>query len=89
MLSQLMKNAPVIGSAYGFVKTAHQLYNCTTPAGAVVTATKGIILDCTPPLIKYPALCALCLSCSVVGTCTGNPLVISAAITLGEAIVES
>ena len=90
MLGPLMKNAPVIGSCYGFATTAVKVYNSTTPTGAIKTAVKGIVIDCTPPVIKYPALCAALATCGVASFVTGgNPLVVSATVTIGEAIVES
>jgi len=74
MLGPLIKNAPVIGSCYGFATTAVKVYNATTPAGAIKVAVKGVIIDYTPPIIKYPALCAALATCDV---------------AIGEAIVES
>ena len=89
IIEPLLKNAPILGSCYGFTKTAIKVYNSTTPTGAIKTAVKGIVLDCTPPVIKYPALCAALLGCCIAGLATGgNPLVISATVTIGEAIVE-
>lgn len=90
MLGPLMKNAPVIGSCYGFATTAVKVYNTTTPSGAIKTAVKGVVIDCTPPAIKYPVLCAAFATCGVASFVTGgNPLVVSATVTIGEAIVES
>jgi len=84
-----MKNAPVIGSFYGFTVTAIKVYNSTTPSGAIKTAVKGVILDCTPPVIKYPVLCAALLACCIATVTTGgNPLAMSATATIAEAIVE-
>ncbi len=42
---------PVAGSAYGFVRTCVKVYNATTPSRAIVAGVKGIIIDCTPPVI--------------------------------------
>jgi hypothetical protein len=89
ILGPLIKNAPVIGSCYGFATTAVKAYNSSTPSGAIMTAAKGVILDCTPPVIKYPALCAALAGCCVASVATGgNPLAVSATVTIGEAIVE-
>lgn len=86
ILGPLIKNAPVIGSCYGFAITAVQVYNSSTPSGAIKTALKGVVLDCTPPVIKYPALCAaLCIASD---TTRCNPLAVSATVTIVEAIVE-
>lgn len=45
---------PVAGLAYGFAKTCVRVYNATSPTAAIVAGCKGIIIDCTPPVIKYP-----------------------------------
>lgn len=90
VLAPFLKNAPVIGSCYGFATTAIKVYNSTTPSRAVKAAVKGLVLDCTPPAIKYPVLCAALAGCCVASVATGgNPLVVSATVTIGEAIVES
>ena len=52
--SQLVKQTPVVGSAYGFYKTASKVYNSTSPTGAVKEAVKRLVRDCIPPTIKYP-----------------------------------
>ena len=52
--SQIVKQTPVVGSVYGFYRTASRVYDSATPAGAIKEAVKGVILDCTPPAIKYP-----------------------------------
>lgn len=89
IVGPLIKNAPVIGSCYGFATTAIKVYNATSPSKAVIVGVKGIILDCTPPVIKYPALCAALATCCIASVATGgNPLAVSATITIGEAIVE-
>jgi hypothetical protein len=89
IVGPLLKNAPVIGSCYGFAQTSIKVYNSTTPSGAIKTAVKGVVLDCTPPVIKYPALCAALAGCCIASVATGgNPLAVSATVTLGEAIVE-
>lgn len=89
IVAPLMRNAPVIGSCYGFASTAVKVYNATSPSKAVMIEIKGVILDCTPPVIKYPALClALATSCVASVATGGNPLAVSATITIGEAILE-
>lgn len=54
---------PVAGLAYGFTRTCVKVYNATSPAKALVAGVKGIVIDCTPPVIKYPLLCAGALVC--------------------------
>jgi len=89
ILKPIIKNAPVLGSLYSFTKTAIDVYNCTTPTAAIKTAVKGVVLDCTPPVIKYPALCSALAACCIASVVTGgNPLAVSATITIGEASVE-
>jgi hypothetical protein len=63
--AQVFKQAPFIGSIYGFYKTATKIYDSTSPGGAVKEAVKGLGLDCTPPTIKYPVLCASLLTTGV------------------------
>jgi hypothetical protein len=72
----------------GLVNTATKVYNSTTPSGALICAVKGIVLDCTPPYVKYPALCAALLACGVATAATGNPLAASSFCTIGECILE-
>ena len=45
---------PVAGSAYGFARTCVKVYKSTSPTKALVAGVKGIVIDCTPPVIKYP-----------------------------------
>ena len=48
---------PVIGQVYGITTTCMRVYNATSPTKDMVEGCKGIIIDCSPPVIKYPALC--------------------------------
>lgn len=50
--SQLVKQNPVVGSVYGFYKTASRVYDSTSPAGAVKKAVKGLVIDFTPPVLS-------------------------------------
>lgn len=50
----IVRNIPVVLNAYGFVKTAKRVYNSTSLVGAVTAAVKGIVVDCSPPQVKYP-----------------------------------
>lgn len=90
--SQLVKQTPVVGSIYGFYRTASKVYDSTSSAGAVKEAVKGLLFDCTSPTItiKYPVLCASLLttgaSCIVTG---GNPVAISYFVNTGRLIVEA
>ena len=53
--SQIIKQTPVVGSVYGFYRTASRVYDSTSPAGAVKEALKGLVIDCTPQVPS--ALC--------------------------------
>ena len=88
-LEPLIRQAPVIGTCYGFSKTARKVYNSTSPSHAMGCAIKGIVIDCTPPFIKYPALCTELAACCVASFSTGgNPSVVSATIFVADTIVE-
>lgn len=54
---------PVVGSAYGFGKTCIRVYKSSSPSAAIIAGVKGILINCTPPVIKYPLLCAGALAC--------------------------
>lgn len=87
--SQITNKVPVVGSVYGFYRTAIRVYDSSTPAGAVKTAIKGIAVDCTPPQIKYPVLCAALLTSGAACVVTGlNPLAVSCFVNTGRLIVE-
>ena len=67
----------MVGSCYRFATTA------------VKAAAKGVVLDRLPPVVKYPALCTALAGCCIASIATGgNPLTVSATVTIGEAIVE-
>jgi hypothetical protein len=72
IIKPLMKNAPVIGSCYGFATTAVKVYNSSTPSGAIMAAAKGVVLDCTPPAIKYPILYFMCCLSRLLRSKCGN-----------------
>jgi len=72
-LGKVAPYVPVVGSAYGFEKTCIQVYSATSPSKAIVAGVKGIVINCTPPLIKYPALCATMLACGGAACFTGDP----------------
>lgn len=88
--SQIIEGIPAVGSLYGFYKTASRVYNSTSPGGAVKEAVKGLVIDCIPPAIKYPVLCASLLTtgaaCIVTG---GNPIAISCFVSTGRLIVDA
>lgn len=79
---------PVAGSAYGFVKTCVKVYNATSPIKAFVAGVKGIVIDCTPPVIKYPLLCAGAITCGGIACFTGDPNFAIGAFECCSGIVE-
>ena len=72
-LNKVAPHVPVVGSAYGFVKTCIRVSKASTPGGAVVEGLKGIVIDCSPPHRKYPALCLALAACTTAGCVTGDP----------------
>lgn len=89
MLGSILKQVPVVGSVYGFTKAAMKVYNSTSPVGAVTVAGESILVDCTPPVIKYPILCAaLAANGAVVVATGGNPLAVSMFVSCGRLIIE-
>lgn len=89
LLKKVAPHVPVVGSAYGFTKTCVKVCKANTPAGALVEGCKSIIIDCTPPVIKYPALCAAAAGCTVAGCMTGDPNFFVGALECGKCILES
>lgn len=79
---------PVAGSAYGFARTCVKVYNATSPTKALVAGVKGIVIDCTPPVIKYPLLCAGAVACGGAACVTGDPNFAVGAFECCSAIVE-
>ena len=79
---------PVAGSAYGFARTCVKVYNATSPTKALVAGVKGIVIDCTPRVIKYPLLCAGATACGGAACVTGDPNFAVGAFECCSAIVE-
>jgi len=79
---------PVAGSAYGFTRTCVKVYNATSPTKALVAGVKEIVIDCTPPVIKYPLLCAGAIACGGAACVTGDPNFAVGAFECCSAIVE-
>ena len=62
MIEGIIQQALIVGSAFGLVKTSFRVYNASTPVNAVCEAVKGVLIDCSPPVIKYPLLCGYLLA---------------------------
>lgn len=90
MLTALIRTTPIIDSVASFCSTAKKVYNSTTPSNTIMCALKRIVIDFTPPYIKYLALylyAALLASCAATVT-TGNPLVVLVSAQLREFILK-
>ena len=78
----------VAGSAYGFARTCVKVYNATSPTKALIAGVKGIVIDCTSPVIKYPLLCAGAVACGGAACVTSDPNFAVGAFECCSAIVE-
>lgn len=87
-LKSVAPYVPVIGTAFGFTKTCVAVYKSSSPTGAVVAGVKGLIIDCSPPVIKYPLLCATALACGGAACVTGDPNFVVGAVECCTAIVK-
>ena len=87
-LTRVAPYVPVVGSAYGFGKTCFEVYSATTPSRAIVAGVKGVVINCTPPVIKYPLLCATMVACGGAACFTGDPNFAVGAIECASAIVK-
>lgn len=89
MIEGIIQQAPIVGSAFKLVKTSFRVYNASTPVNAVCKAVKGVLIDCSPPVIKYPLLCGYLLALGAVSVATGeNPLVVSGTLNAVRLIIE-
>ena len=79
---------PVASLAYGFARICIKVYSATSPTKALIVRVKGIVIDCTPPVIKYPLLCAGAITCGGAACVTGDPNFVVGAFECCIAIVE-
>lgn len=88
VLTSLVESTPVVGQTMGFVKTASKVYKATTPTAAATAAVEGIIIDCSPPVIKYPIKCTILVAqlCLAIGSAS-NPITgpMTASLVIGQA----
>ena len=87
-LKSVAPYVPVAGSAYGSARTCVRVYNATSPSKAIVAGVKGIVIDCSPPVVKYPLLCAGAVACGGAACFTGDPNFAVGAFECCSAIVE-
>ena len=88
-LGKVAPFVPVVGSAYCFGKTCIKVYSAASPFRAIVAKVKGVVVNCMPPIIKYPALCAAMLACGGAACVTGGPNFAFNAIECATEIVKS
>ena len=88
VLKTVASFVPVAGSAYEFARTCVKVYNATSPNKALIARAKGIVIDCTPPVIKYPLLGAGAIVCVGADCVTGDPNFAVGTFECCSAIVE-
>ena len=88
MLNNLGDLTPVAGTTFGIIRTAKKVYNCTSPMEAIKTGVKSVVINCTPPVVKYPVLCSAMLICAISTVYTGNPNLACGTIKCAEIIIE-
>jgi hypothetical protein len=89
MMNLIIKNTPLLSTGYGFIKTAREVYNSTNTVGAVTAAVKGIVLDCSPPVVKYPLKCSiLALQIGLCVSTGGNPVACSFIFSMMEFMID-
>lgn len=80
-------NLPVIVSDYGFAKTCYRVYNSTYRTPPLVAVGKGILINCSMPIMKYPALCYSLVGWTIVFCITADPKWESGVIACGRSII--
>lgn len=83
------KNAPILGSAIGFGKAALRLYNSTNYVEAVPRAIVEIVIDCSPPHVKYPVRClGILLKVVLVASTGGTAFTPALLVMAGTELLE-
>lgn len=88
MVDGLIKQVPIVGSAYGLVKCSIKMYNASSPIDAVCQGISSVVIDCSPPVVKYPILCSYLIASSAVAVISGNPLAIASTVNTARMIIE-
>lgn len=84
----MLENIPILGSCYGLVKTAINVYSASSPVEAVQTGVIGVFVNCTPPVIKYPVLCThLVVSAIATVASGGNPIAAASTVNAVRLII--
>ena len=67
-----------------------KVYNSTSAISAVKTAVKGIVVDCSPPMVKYPLKRSiLALQILLCVSSGGNPFACSLAFGMIDFFIDS
>ena len=86
----IVENLPIVGSCYGLVKTSMNVYTASSPLEAVQIGLIGVVLNCTPPVIKYPVLCAHLMVSGITTVSTGgNPLAVASTVNAVRMIIAA
>jgi len=84
----LIKSAPTIGAAASFSsESISNAGSCTNPTAVVCKTGVKIAINCMPPNIKYPLLCASLACTTTAFICTGSPHAATASFVLAEAMI--
>ena len=59
ILKETISAVPVVGQASGFVEVSKVVFNSTSASEAAINGIRAVIIECSPPQIKYPVKCAL------------------------------
>ena len=90
MIESIIGNTPILGSCYGLVKTSINIYTASSPVEAVQTGIIGAFVNCTPPVIKYPILCAhLVVSAITTVSTGGNPIAAASTVNAIRMIIAA
>ena len=86
----IVESIPIVGSCYGLVKTSIKIYTASSPVEAVQIGLIGVFLNCTPPVIKYPVLCAHLMVSGITTVSTGdNPLAVASTVNAVRMIIAA
>ena len=84
----LIKAAPPIGAAASFAsESVTNVGACTNPTKVVCKTGIKIAINCLPPHVKYPLLCASLACTTTAFICTGSPHAVTASFVLAEAMI--
>jgi len=88
IIGLIIKSAPTIGAAASFAsESVSNVGACTNPTSVVCKTGVKIAINCIPPHIKYPLLCASLACTTTAFICTGSPHAITASFVLAEAMI--